>query len=73
MNQIIILDDESPEIRYLRKKYKRLSKAIDMIGPITYVPHENEYAFLVREVIGQMLSNKVARKLIERLQELCGG
>lgn len=68
---VITLDDSSECIQYLCRKDKRLAKAIHMVGPITYRPHEDSYAFLVHEIIEQMLSTKVARKMFERLSVLC--
>ena len=47
---------QSDSIRYLCKKDKRLAKVISQIGPISYQPYENGYAFLVHEIIEQMLS-----------------
>jgi len=44
-----------------------------MVGPITYQPHEDSYSFLVREIIEQMLSTKVSKKMFERLTILCNG
>lgn len=74
MSEIITLDTNSPPIQYLRKKDKRLAKVIDMVGPITYHTHEdNPYAFLIHEIIEQMLSAKVASKIYERFESLCGG
>lgn len=73
MGQLIVLDENSEAIQYLSRKDKRLAKAIKMIGPITYVPHEDTYEFLVGEILGQMLANKVSRKMNERLVVLCDG
>lgn len=45
-----------------------------MVGTITYVPHdEDTYAFLIHEIIEQMLSVKAGRKIYGRLEELCDG
>lgn len=73
MGQLIILDENSEAIQYLSRKDKRLAKAIKMIGPIKYVPHEDAYDFLIGEILGQMLANKVSRKMYERLVVLCNG
>ena len=73
MSEVIILSPESEEIQYLCDKDKRIAKVINSIGTITYKPYENAYSFLVQQIIGQMLGNKVAAKITERLVDLCGG
>ncbi len=74
MTEVIIMDQSSPEIQYLCKQDKRLAKVIDMIGPITYQTHEEDpYAFLIHEIIEQMLSVKAGEKIYARLYELCNG
>lgn len=74
MPHTVILDMETPSVQYLCKKDKRLAKVISMVGPITYVPHnENPYSFLVHEIIEQMLSVKVGQKIYKRLEDLCDG
>ena len=70
----IILDMNTPSIQYLCGRCKTLAKIIEMIGPITYTPHEDEaYAHLIYNIIGQMLSNKVADIISDRMLDLCGG
>ena len=45
-----------------------------MVGPISYVPHEEDpYAFLIHEIIEQMLSVKAGQKIYGRLEYLCDG
>lgn len=44
-----------------------------MVGPITYQPHDDAFAFLVHEIIEQMLSIKAGAKIYSRLEELCNG
>ena len=74
MPEIITLDINSPPVQYLCQKDKRLAKVVSMIGPITYSTHANEpYAFLVHEIIEQMLSVKAGAKIYERLVSLCEG
>lgn len=74
MSEVITPDINSPPVQYLCKKDKRLAKVIDLVGPITYTPHEDElYAFLIHEIIEQMLSAKAGNKIFERFTELCGG
>ena len=69
----VTLDGSSECIQYLSTVDKRLAKAISMVGPITYQPHEDSYSFLVHEIIEQMLSTKVSKKMFERLTILCNG
>lgn len=74
MSEVITLDINSPSVQYLCKKDKRLAKVISMVGPITYTTHVDEpYAFLVHEIIEQMLSKKAGACIYERLVALCGG
>ena len=74
MGTYITLDKDSPEIQYLCKKDKRLAKVISMVGPISYKLHnEAPYAFLIHEIIEQMLSLKAGQKIYGRLEELCDG
>lgn len=72
MPNIITLDNNSPSIQHLCKVDERLAKVINMVGPITYSPYESEaYAFLLHEIIEQMLSTKAAKKIYGRLEEKC--
>ena len=69
-----VLNHDSPEVQYLQKKDKRLAKLISMVGEIRYEPHDgNSYAFIVHEIIEQMLSVKAGRRIYERLEALCDG
>jgi DNA-3-methyladenine glycosylase II len=73
MSEVISLNIDTPSIQYLCKKDKRLAKVISMVGSITYQPHEDGYAFLVHEIIEQMLSVKAGAKIYERLSNICNG
>ncbi len=73
MSEVILLSDSTQSIRYLMQRDKRISKVINMVGPISYKPHEDSYRFLVDTIIGQMLSNKVADVMSGRLSTLCNG
>lgn len=73
MTSLITLDENTPSIKYLCKKDKRFKKVFSMVGSISYFPHSDGYAFLVREIIEQMLSIKVADNLYERMKNICGG
>lgn len=71
----ITLDSSSPEISYLCSKDKRLAKVISDVGPLVYTKKDDtdSYAFLVHEVIEQMLSIKAGQRIYSRLSELCDG
>ena len=74
MSELRRLCLDSPEVQYLCGKDKRLAKLISMVGEISYRLHdENSYAFMVHEVIEQMLSIKAGQRIYERLETLCGG
>lgn len=74
MPNVVTLDMNTPSVQYLCLKDKRLAKVISMVGSITYVPHdEDTYAFLIHEIIEQMLSVKAGQKIYSRLEDLCGG
>lgn len=69
---IIQLDMTSAEIQYLCSKDKRLAKTIKLVGPISYSLHtDNPYAFLVHEIIEQMLSTKAGQSIYNRFEKLC--
>ncbi len=72
MAEPITLSMNTPSVQYLCKKDKRLAKVINMVGPITYTTHADDpYAFLVHEIIEQMLSIKAGAKIFGRLSDLC--
>lgn len=74
MSDVIILNNDTPAIQYLCSKDKRLAKLISLVGTIDYtLQNENSYAFLVHEIIEQMLSAKVGKIIYSRLENLCGG
>ncbi len=59
--------------RFLSSKDKRLARVIDAIGDIECNTHEDPFEFIVGEIVGQMLSNKVADVITGRLIGLCNG
>lgn len=74
MSEYVILTLDSPQVQYLYNRCSRLSKVIDLIGPISYSLHdEDPYSFMVHEIIEQMLSVKAGAKIYGRLEELCNG
>ena len=70
MHDEIILKKDNPAVKYLCTKDKRLAKVIDTIGEISYQPHDDGYAFLIHEIIEQMLSIKAGAVIYSRLQVL---
>lgn len=44
-----------------------------MVSPITYQLHNDAFAFLIHEIIEQMLSIKAGAKIYSRLEALCNG
>ncbi len=73
MTDVIILDRETPCVCSLCNCDKRLAKLIEMVGEITYSPNTDGYAFLIHEIIEQMLSIKAGKKIYERLVAICNG
>ena len=73
MGQWKTITQAHPAIQHLMKKDKRLAKVIAMVGDIEYEEQADCFARLVRSIVNQMLSNKVARVLRDRLALLCGG
>lgn len=74
MPNVITLDINTASVQYLCMKDKRLVKIVSMVGPISYSLHEEEpFAFLIHEIIEQMLSVKAGQKIYSRLLELCEG
>ena len=68
------ISQNTPAIQYLCRTDSRLAQAIQMIGPITYSNHDNNpYAFIVHEIIEQMLSIKAGKKIYDRLEVICDG
>lgn len=73
MEAAVTLNKNSLGVKYLCAKDMRLAKVVSMVGTISYILDDNEYAFLIHEIIEQMLSIKAGRKIYERLERLCGG
>ncbi|NLT46231.1 MAG: DNA-3-methyladenine glycosylase 2 family protein [Thermotogaceae bacterium] len=68
-----ILTSDSPSIQHLCKADKRLAKTIGLVGQIRYRSHSDRFAFIVHEIIEQMLSAKAGNRIYARLRELCSG
>ena len=71
MSKIVILNNNSESIKYLAKKDSNLNILFNLIGDLSYTLYDNPYTFLIKTIIGQMLSNKVADVLYNRLLNLC--
>lgn len=68
-----LISTDDPEVLYLKNRDKRLAVVINHIGSIECNKHGDSFAFIVEEIVGQMLSNKVADVICDRLLQLCGG
>lgn len=61
-------------IDHLKKVDKRLSKVIETIGPLHWDrDNSDSFFFITHEIVGQMLSSKVATIIFQRLIDLCEG
>lgn len=67
--KIITIDSEST--RHLINTDSQFIILYQLIGEITYQLNCDPYAFIIETIIGQMLSNKVADILNNRLKNLC--
>lgn len=70
-SEIVQLNLNTTSVQHLCKVDKRIAKVISLIGDIEYVPHSDGYAFLIHEIIEQMLSIKAGQKIYQRLSALC--
>ena len=73
MIKTITLSKQNLSIKQLMDRDDHLAAIIDFIGPINYVLHANRFGFLVDTIIGQMLSNRVATILKDRMRIICDG
>ena len=62
-----------PRVQYLRHHDPLLSRVIDLIGDISCNIHDNSEQFIIETIVGQMLSNKAAGKINDRMRKLCCG
>lgn len=61
-------------IDHLRNSDKKLAKVIDTIGELDihdYGQSTDSFVFLVREIVGQMISSSVKKIIFERLLNIC--
>lgn len=73
MSEEIVLDSRSESIRHLCRCDESLAWLIPQIGSLVYTPYDNPYGFLVSTIIGQMLSNKAASAIENKVLALCQG
>ena len=73
MKDKFIISTKDASVQYLSDKDKRLAKVIGAIGDIECNIHAKPFEFIVGEIVGQMLSNKVADVITDRLYKLCNG
>lgn len=53
-------------ISHLKVKDKRLAKVIERVGQIEIYQHTDSFYFLVREIVGQMVSAAVKKVIFKR-------
>lgn len=61
-------------IEHLKSADSRLGKVIEEVGVLqisSYNSSNDEFLFLVREIVGQMISSGVKKVILQRLQDLC--
>lgn len=58
-------------ILHLKKNDCRLSTVIDNIGVINFHKNTDSFLFLVREIVGQMISSRVKKIIWDRFMVLC--
>ncbi len=61
------------ELEHLRKRDRRLARAIDEIGPIERETIPDPFAALIHSIVGQQISSRAAAAIWRRLQEQFGG
>lgn len=57
----------------LKKRDKKLAWLMERIGPLAHTDLKDDFRFFIEQVIGQMLSIRVADVMIGRLADLCRG
>lgn len=58
-------------LTYLKARDKRLAKVIETIGDLEISRHTDSFYFLVREIVGQMVSAAVKKVIFGRLDTIC--
>lgn len=67
-----IFEYDEKEIKYLKKKDKKLSEAIDRIGKIERKVTPDMFEALISSIVSQQISNKAADTVWKRLIDLVG-
>ena len=73
MTDKLTINKQCTPVQYLCRKDKHLAKLIDMVGEIECRTQPDCFARLVYSIINQMLSNKAAHVIGERVVSLCNG
>ncbi len=58
-------------LSFLSYKDPQLSKLIKLVGQLEIKVYDDPFRFIVGEIVGQMISNKVKKIIISRLIQLC--
>lgn len=73
MNTTRVIRIDSPICKHLEERDPLLGRAMHLIGDFQYSAHPNTEDFFFSTIIGQMMSNRVADIIEQRVQLLCGG
>lgn len=65
-------DPWAAAVRHLRRVDPHLRAIIDRIGPCRLEPHADRFGTLVRSIVGQQISSKAARSIIQKLIAMSG-
>lgn len=60
-------------VAILKKRDKKLAWLMERIGPLSHTDLKDDFLFFIEQVIGQMLSIRVADAMTGRLADLCRG
>lgn len=60
-------------VSILKKKDKKLAWLMERVGPLSHTDLKDDFLFFIEQVIGQMLSIRVADVMTGRLAALCRG
>ena len=62
---------DSNEVQYLCEQDKQLARGIQLIAEVGSAAFTDSFAFIIRTIIGQMLSTKAAEAIESRFNALC--
>jgi DNA-3-methyladenine glycosylase II len=71
MNKKITLTIDSEPIQHLINADYKFQTLFNLVGALSYQLNNDPYTSIVETVVGQMLSNKVADIMIDRLINIC--